>query len=175
MMLWIYVALLFGTVPLQGIASDYLSIGGIKPDLGFLLIYFSGLFLGGSRGMVAGFLVGMTADVLSGGDGLVQAASGMAIGLIAGEVRRGLLNLRLFFNSVIIFFLSLFHSYFIFFTWNLHSQGKPISYPWSDLFIPKGIYDALIGCLVFWLLYKKNRELFGESRTVERVSFFASR
>jgi len=171
---WFLGLILVISVPLQGLASDFLSLNGIKPDLGFTAVYFSGLFLGSGRGMWAGFLVGLFADSLSGTTGLVQSASLMVIGWIAGEIRKNLLNLRLFFNSLIIFLLSVLNSVIIHVIWNLHPEGNPAAYSWTGIIFPKGAYDAMVGLLIFWILFKKYKTFSGDLKGFERSSLFTA-
>ncbi|MBI1820298.1 MAG: hypothetical protein HY036_10595 [Nitrospirae bacterium] len=177
MKVWIYALILMITIPLQGLMADYFSIGDIKPDLGFLVIYFTGLLFGNAFGALVGGIVGLISDGLSGGTGLVQMESGILLGLTAGMIRKTLLNLRLFFNSIVLFIFSLFHSFLIFTFLNLSLTGSSIPYPWKAIFFPKGVYDAFLGSFLFWILMKflKNKEFFSETGALERISFFTSR
>ena len=172
----ISVVLLMVIIPLQGLLADYFSIGNIKPDFGFLSIYFTGLLFGNVYGALIGGWVGLISDVLSGGTGMIQMECGILLGLAAGLIRKTLLNLRLFFNSVILFVFSLFHSFLIFTFLNLSSKGGSIPLPWKGIFLPKGVYDAFIGSFLFWILMKflKNKDFFSETGTIERISIFTA-
>ncbi|MHB8482260.1 MAG: hypothetical protein ACYDBV_05935 [Nitrospiria bacterium] len=174
---WIYTAVIIMIIPLQGLMADYFSIGNIKPDAGFLVIYFTGLLFGNAYGALVGGVVGLIADILSGGTGLVQMESGILLGLTAGVIRKTVLNLRLFFNSIILFVFSLFHSFLIFTFLNWFLKGASVPYPWKAVFFPKGVYDAFLGSFFFWILMKfmKNKDFFSETRALERISFFTAR
>ena len=163
-------------IPLQGLFGDLLSIGRIKPDFEFLAIYFSGLLWGSSRGAVTGICLGFIADVLSGGTALVQMESGLLVGLFSGMIRQVLLNLRWFINLVILFVFSLLYSEILFIGVALSSKNPILHFPWEQLFIPKGVYDAFAGSLIFWLLMKrsKNRGLFEERGNLDRPYIAAS-
>ena len=177
MKVWVYALVLMMTIPLQGLMADFFSIGDIKPDLGFLVTYFTGLLFGNARGALAGGLIGLISDSLSGGTGLIQMESGILVGWTAGMIRKTLLNLRLFFNAIVLFVFSLFYSFLIFTFLNLSLEGNSISAPWNAVIFPKGVYDAFLGSFLFWVFLKflKNKELFSETRALERISFFTSR
>ncbi|MBI1823921.1 MAG: rod shape-determining protein MreD [Nitrospirae bacterium] len=162
-------------IPLQGMIGDYISIGNIKPDLGFLAIYFTGLLYGNVRGALMGIGVGFIADILSGGTTFVQMESGLIIGFFAGLIRQALLNLRWFFNLLILFFFSLFYSMLVFSFLDLTSREVLMHYPWKELIIPKGVLDAFLGSLLFWILVKrfKIKEFLDEKDGFERL-FFSS-
>ncbi|MBI1819981.1 MAG: rod shape-determining protein MreD [Nitrospirae bacterium] len=164
-------------IPAQGIVGDYFSIGRVKPDLGFLAIYFAGLLFGYIPGGFAGAGIGLVADILSGGTALVQMECGMLLGLGSGMIRRTMLNLKIFFNSLIIFVFSILHSFLVFIFLNMSLKETHVPAPWKDLILPKGVYDAFLGSFLFWLLMKflKNRNFSGESLDLERISIFTSR
>jgi rod shape-determining protein MreD len=173
----VYLALIIIVIPLQGIIGDYFSIGNIKPDLGFLAIYFTGLLFGNVQGALMGICIGFVTDVLSGGTTLVQMESGLIIGFLAGLIRQALLNLRWFFNLLILFAFSIFYSYLVFSFMDLTSRDPVLHYPWKDLIIAKGVYDAFLGSLVFWILMKwsKNKGIFEEKDEFEGLFFSTSR
>jgi rod shape-determining protein MreD len=177
MRMLVYTSLLIFLIPLQGLVGDYFPIGDIKPDFGFLAIYFTGLLFGNVRGALAGIGIGLISDLLSGGMTLVQMETGLIIGFSAGLIRTALLNLRWFSNLVILFVFSLFYSYLIFTLLDFTSREAVLRYPWRDLIIPKGVYDAFLGSFVFWMLMKwsKFKNIFEETDDVDGLFFSSSR
>ena len=123
-----------------------------------------------------GIGIGYISDVLSGGTTLAQMESGLVIGYSAGMIRRALLNLRGFSNLVILFVFSLFHSALIFGLLNLTSGSEIARFPWRAFIIPKGVLDAFLGSVFFWLLMKwsKFRDLFEEKEELGRLFYSAS-
>lgn len=162
-------------IPLQGLIGDYFSFGNIKPDLGFLAIYFTGLFYGNVRGALMGVVLGLIADVLSGGTTFVQMESGLIIGIMSGLIRQALLNLRWFFNLLILFVFSLLYSALIFSFLDLTSREGLPPLPWKELIIPKAVLDAFLGSIFFWALTKRFniKEFIDEKDGIGRL-FFSS-
>lgn len=177
MRMLVYTSLLIFLIPLQGLFGDYFPIGGIKPDFGFLATYFTGLLLGNVRGALMGIGIGLISDTLGGGMTLVQMESGLIIGFSAGLIRKALLNLRWFSNLVILFVFSLFYSYLVFSLLDLTSKESILHFPWKDLIIPKGVYDAFLGSFVFLVLMKwsKFKKILEETDDIDGLFFSSSR
>jgi rod shape-determining protein MreD len=65
-LVWYPLILLF-FVPLQSILMTSISLNGIKPDLGLILIFFTGLVYGEIDGILLGLIIGLLMDLFSGG------------------------------------------------------------------------------------------------------------
>lgn len=77
-------ALFLLVLVVQVVFVPHISIGGIQPDLPFLVAYAAGVHWGFLRGMAAGAGLGFMVDVAGGAAVGLSAMSGMMVGAAAG-------------------------------------------------------------------------------------------
>lgn len=72
----------------QSTLSQYITVGGVRPDLILLLACLSGLFYGRHRGLVLGALAGALQDCLSGGLFGLNTLSKSLVGFATGVLQQ---------------------------------------------------------------------------------------
>ena len=150
MIRWSIIFFLF-LIPIQTTWLHGISIASIRPDLGFLLVYFIGFYAGERKGLVAGLLTGTLWDLFSGGPpGLNLITKGL-IGLLSGILGRWFLNVTGAATMCLILLLSIVSGII---TYGIHQFAMgPIEFGqvfrWTIL--PEALYNAVIGGLFFWI------------------------
>ena len=147
---WFFLLCLF-LIPIQTTWLQGLSVASIRPDLGFLLVYFVGFYAGERKGLIAGLLTGALWDLFSGGPpGLNLITKGL-IGLLSGILGRWFLNVTGPVTMCLILLLSMVSGIT---TYGIHQFAMgPIElaqvFRWTIL--PEALYNAVMGGLFFWI------------------------
>ncbi len=84
----VYVLLALVVVPLQTTLLHYVSIIGVRPDLGLVAACLVGFFGGELDGLILGVILGCSQDMLSAGDLWVNVATKGGAGFLAGLAGR---------------------------------------------------------------------------------------
>ncbi|MCK4302942.1 MAG: rod shape-determining protein MreD [Candidatus Eisenbacteria sp.] len=88
-----YLLLIFAVTLLEATVVPRISIGGIRPDIGFALVIYAGLSGGMKGGLLVGFVVGLLRGCADPGwlglESLLLAGVGFAAGSTARSVNRG--------------------------------------------------------------------------------------
>lgn len=84
----LYVLLALVVVPLQTTLLHYVSIFGVRPDIGLVAACLVGFFGGALDGLILGFILGYSQDMLSAGDLWVNVATKGGAGFLAGLAGR---------------------------------------------------------------------------------------
>ncbi len=151
----VYLVVLPLIIPLQASLLAPLSFGGIRPDLALALIFAIGLIAGPVEGSFAGMSIGLIQDIGSASLlGFTSLSRGI-IGLLAGLLGRGILDIE---SPTIVLFLvvlSMAEGIYI----SLFLQTTFGAVPFIALFfkriIPQAIYTGVFGFLVLHLVIKK--------------------
>ena len=148
MIRWLALFFLF-LIPIQTTWLHGFSVDGIRPNLGFLLVYFIGFYAGERKGLAAGLPTGALWDLFSGGPpGLNLITMGL-IGLLSGMLGRLFLNITGPVTMCLILLLSLVSG---FVTYGIHQFAMgPVElaevFRWTIL--PEALYNAVLGGLFF--------------------------
>jgi rod shape-determining protein MreD len=111
-MKWFYrVAIFLFLIPVQTLLLEKIEIGGVKPDLALVLVYCLGWAYGEVQGLLWGVALGGLIDLFSIGLLSVNFILKATIGFTIGMLGRSFLNLSLFWNLLIFFFISLLHDF----------------------------------------------------------------
>lgn len=135
---------------IQGHSSfDVIRIAGVKPDLIFIIVVYTGYSFGSFDGQVTGFISGLFHDAASNSPYGFLALPKLVIGFIVGLIGRSVLKsniptiiLLLFISSLLKGIITLFLSY-------IFTQGMLISI--IDVIIPESFYNALLAPPLFFL------------------------
>ena len=142
-----FILLLF--VPLQSILMASISLNGVQPDLGLILLYFIGLVYGEIDGILFGLIIGFLMDLFSGGPLGPNLVSQTLLGWASGMVGKTLLNVNAFFTLGSVFCLSLLSGLlsFLFVFLITGGWGFWASVRW--VILPEALYDALLATVLF--------------------------
>jgi len=101
--------LVLSVIPLQSIVLEKIQIGGIKPDLALVLVFFQGWFFGVANGLYWGAALGGLLDLFSLGIlGVGLVAKGL-VGLVAGLLGKSFLHLSIPLHLIIFMAVSVIH------------------------------------------------------------------
>jgi rod shape-determining protein MreD len=143
------IVLLF--VPVQSLLMASISLNGVQPDLGVILLYFIGLVYGEMDGILFGLIIGFLMDLFSGGPLGANLVSKTLLGWASGMIGRTLLNVNAFFTLGSVFGLSLLNGIlsFLFVFLIAGGWGFWASVRW--VIVPEAFYDAVLATVLFLL------------------------
>ncbi len=147
----------------QGHSSfDSIRIGGVKPDLLFILVIYMGYSFGSFYGQISGFISGLLHDSVSNSPLGLLTFPKLALGFIAGMIGRSVIKnnvisilLLLFLASLIKGVITLFLSY----TFHQTMISSIIT-----IILPESFYNAILAPPLFFLydkIYEKELERGG--------------
>jgi len=148
-----YTALVLLIVPLQVVLSDRISIAGIHPDLALIAVCLIGLYRGEMDALLAGFALGLTQDLFSGGAQWGNLCLKPIIGMIAGLASRNLASLTWAFVLGFLFTLSTFSGTIMYLLKSLTGSGVNFFEAARGIILPQACYDALLGFALLKLLH----------------------
>jgi len=149
-LLW-YVLIFVFFVPLQSVLMTSISLNGIKPDLGLILIFFTGLIYGEADGILVGLIIGLLTDLFSGGALGPNVVSKTLLGWSGGMVCKTLLNVNAFFTLGSVFCMSLLNGLISFFMVFLITGGWGFLASVRWVILPEALYNALLATVLFLL------------------------
>jgi rod shape-determining protein MreD len=157
-------ALLLASLIIQGHSSfDVLRIGGVKPDLVFIIVVYFAYSFGSLYGEVTGFIGGLLNDAISNSPLGLLAFPKMALGYIIGFFGRSIFKGNLFTVFLLIFFASITKGVITLILCYLFHQGSLSSI--TSIILPESFYNALLSPPLFFLLDKIfEQELSREGR-----------
>ena len=147
----------------QGHSSfDSIRIGGVKPDLLFILVIYMGYSFGSFYGQLTGFISGLLHDSVSNSPLGLLTFPKLALGFIAGMIGRSVIKnnvisilLLLFLASLIKGIITLFLSY----TFHQTMISAIIT-----IILPESFYNAILAPPLFFIydkIYEKELERGG--------------
>ncbi len=157
-------ALLLASLIIQGHSSfDVLRIGGVKPDLVFIVVVYFAYSFGSLYGEVTGFIGGLLHDAISNSPLGLLAFPKMALGYIIGFFGRSIFKENLFTVFLLLFFASVAKGVITLILCYLFHQGSLSSI--TAIILPESFYNALLSPPLFFLFDKIfEQELSREGR-----------
>jgi len=149
-----YTALILLVVPLQVVLFDWISIGGVRPDLALVAVCVIGLHIGEREAIGMGIALGFTQDLLSGSANWGNLCLKPVIGLLAGLASRNLVNLTLPFALGLLFALSIFSGAVMFLLKSLAGAGPDFFAAARGIILPQACYDAVLGVALLKLIQR---------------------
>ena len=147
-----YIFILLLLIPVQTTVVDHLSIYGIKPDLGLIIVYWIGFGMGEMDGVVMGVLIGTVMDLFSGGVLGTNLLTKPIIGGLAGLLGRVVLDARVLFSMGILFGLSILSGFLIYLFLKFFEGEMAFGEVFRWIILPQALYDAAVGALLFSLV-----------------------
>jgi rod shape-determining protein MreD len=128
-----------------------ISLNGIKPDLGLILVFFIGLIYGEIEGILLGLMIGLLMDLFSGGALGPNVVSKTLLGWTSGMLCKTLLNVNSFFTLGSVFCLSLLNGFIGFLFVYLITGGWSFWPSVRWVILPASLYDSLLATVLFLL------------------------
>jgi rod shape-determining protein MreD len=152
---WIYpifaLFLFLFFIPTQTFLLETIKIGGIKPDLGLIVAYLTGLAWGRERGLLSGLLVGGLQDYFAVGHlGLHCVFKGF-IGFWTGVLDAFFIYFSLQSHAFAIFFISIFHDLLGEIILHGTDPGLTIA---SFTMVWRGLYNCVLTMAIMFLFLR---------------------
>jgi len=153
--------LLIITALIQGHASfDFFSLGGVKPDLQFILIIFLACRYGPSGGMFSGFWGGMVQDTISNSIFGLLAFPKMFLGFLIGSYSKNIMADNMIVQALLVFSASILKGIFTILLCYFF-QKSSFSF-FITIIFPEAIYNTIIGLLFFPIWQKIFKDSLNE-------------
>ncbi|MDF2839703.1 MAG: mreD [Clostridia bacterium] len=155
-------------VVLEATLFQFFRIGGIKPDFVIVLIIAYAILEGGAYSAAMGLASGLLIDILFGRMIGVNALSYMITGYILGQAHENvfkdsILPPALFNFAAVIIYQHLFFL-IMYLTGNLLHEGISYTYILLSIILPQGIYNAVVGAIIYRSLLHLNEMDFMQKR-----------
>ena len=138
---------------IQGHPSfDVIRIAGVKPDIIFIIVVYTGYSFGSFDGQVTGFISGLFHDAVSNSPYGFLALPKLIIGFIVGMIGRSVLKSNVPTVILLIFISTLLKGVITLFLSYIFTQGMLTSI--IHVIIPESFYNALLAPPLFFLFDK---------------------
>jgi hypothetical protein len=165
MKMFIYGAIIVGIVPVQSVLLPHLTLWGVKPDLGVVVVCLIGLISGELEGLLVGVAVGWALSLFSAQDVIPGAMLKGALGFVAGLAGRHVVYLSPLVLVVGVLAVSCLVSLVTPLVLRLNPQQDLWWAVWN-VAVPQACLDAVIGGAIYWLMWSQLNieQLMSESR-----------
>lgn len=161
----IYFAVIVGLVPVQSVLLPYVSLWGVKPDLGFVAVCLIGLIAGELDGLLVGLALGWAMSLFSAQDLISSVVLKGTMGFLAGLAGRQVVYLSPVVLAVGLLVISCLAGLITPFALKLSAQQDWWWAVWTVV-LPQACLDAAIGGAIYWLMWSRLNieQLMSESR-----------
>ncbi len=151
--------MILSIVPLQSVVLEKLQIGGIKPDLALVWVFFQGWYFGALNGLYWGMALGSILDLFSVGTLGIGLITKSLVGTAAGLFGKSFLHLSLPLHVLIFILVSVVHDL----SGNIFLHGFDRISIQSGLTeaLARAVYNSLFG-IGFILVARSNPSNRGE-------------
>lgn len=153
----LYAGLLLGLVPIQTTVLQYVSIGGVRPDLCLIAACLTGFFAGERDGMMLGFALGFIQDLFSAGELWLNLVTKGLIGFLAGLVGRLLANATPVAMLATLLGLSVVSGTVFLMAVRVGEGLADHFYVTRSILLPQALLDAVVGTGAYWLIARLGR------------------
>ena len=141
------------TLVIQGHSSfDVLRIAGVKPDILFILVIYTGYCFGSLYGEVTGFVSGLFHDSISNSPLGLLAFPKMALGFIIGMFGRSVIKSNIITITFLLFIASIIKGLIILFMCYIFHQSR-VSLA-LGVILPEAFYNSLLAPPLFFIFDK---------------------
>ncbi|MGQ0694270.1 MAG: hypothetical protein ACT4OL_01685 [Nitrospiraceae bacterium] len=150
----LYAVLLVGLVPIQSILMPHLSMWGVKPDLGLIVVCLIGLFGGELEGLLVGLALGWIMSLFSAEDLGFSMVSKGAVGYVAGLVGRQVANLTPVVLVVGLLAISCIAGLSTALSLKLNEEQN-LWWALRAVVLPQACFNAAVGGSLYWLAWSR--------------------
>ncbi len=162
----VYTILIAALVPIQSVLLPHISLWGVKPDLGFILVCLVGFFEGELEGLLVGMTVGFVMNLFSAEEPIVGIVTQAGVGYMAGLAGRQVVDLAPVMLVVGLFVASSLVGFLTAFTLRFNDEHLVV---WGikSIVLPQACYNAVIGGAFYWMVWNRlNIERWGSEYRV---------
>ena len=150
----LYALLLAGLVPVQSILMPHLSVWGVKPDLGLVVVCLIGLFRGELEGLLVGLALGWVLSLFSAEDLASSMVSKGVVGYVAGLAGRQVVHVTPVVLIVGLLAISCFAGLFTVFSLTLNEE-QDLWWAIRAVVLPQACFNAAVGGALYWLVWSR--------------------
>jgi hypothetical protein len=150
----VYAVLIAGLVPVQSILLPHLSVWGVTPDLGLIVVCLVGLFGGELEGLLVGLILGWVMSLFSAGDLIYSIVTKGGVGYVAGLAGRQVANITpgvfvmgLLVTSCLAGLLTAFSL--------KANEEQDLWWAIRAVVLPQACFDAVAGGALYWLVWSR--------------------
>lgn len=151
----LYLVLLVGLVPIQSILVPHLSVWGVKPDLGLIVVCLIGLFEGELEGLLVGLALGWIMSLFSAEDLASSMVSKGSVGYLAGLAGRQVANLTPVVLVVGLLVISCIAGLFTAVSLTLNHEEQDLWWAIRAVVLPQACLNAAVGGALYWLVWNR--------------------
>ncbi|OQW37987.1 MAG: hypothetical protein A4E19_11385 [Nitrospira sp. SG-bin1] len=161
----IYFSVIVGLVPAQSVLLPYVSLWGVKPDLGFVAVCLIGLVAGELDGLLVGLALGWAMSLFSAQDLLSGVIIKGSVGYLAGILGRQVVYLSPIVLVLGLLIVSCLLGLITPLILKLSAQQDVWWAVWTVV-LPQACLDAVIGGVIYWVMWSRLNieQLMSESR-----------
>lgn len=152
----LYLALLFGLVPIQTTVLHYAGIGGIRPDLCLVAASLVGFFAGELEGLLLGLALGLVQDLFSAGELWLNLVTKGSVGFLAGVAGRYVAYATTITVLIAVMGLSLLSGTVFLLAVGPRGLAEGF-FAVRSVLLPQSLWDAVLAAGIYWLLTKHFR------------------
>jgi LytS/YehU family sensor histidine kinase len=162
----VYVCAVAVLVAVQITLLPYISVWGVKPDIGLVMVCLVGLLAGELEGLLVGLFVGWAMSLFSAADLAASMVAKGTVGFLAGLAGRQVAQVTplLMIGGLVV--ASTLASLMT--MWSLKPNDQQDSW-WMirTIVMPQACFDAVIGGLCYWVIWSRvNLDRLVEGREV---------
>lgn len=154
MKIWIYIALILTVIPLQTTLLHHVTILDVRPDLGLVVVCLVGFFGGELDGLLIGFILGWSQDLMSAGELWVNVVSKGGAGFVAGLAGRHLAHITPMVLLIGLGAISCLSS--LVFVYSMKTSDWDLMWhAFHSKVLIQAVLDAFIGAGAYWLFARR--------------------
>ena len=137
----LYAILITSLVPIQSVLLPHVSVWGVKPDIGFVVVCLVGLFGGELEGLLVGLALGWVMSLFSAEDLIFSMVTKGGVGYVAG-LAMGLLVASCLAGLLTVFSLKL-------------NEEQDLWWAIRAVVLPQAFFDAMVGGALYWMAWSR--------------------
>ncbi|MGQ0666922.1 MAG: hypothetical protein ACT4O4_07800 [Nitrospiraceae bacterium] len=150
----VYTILLLGLVPIQSVVLPHMSLWGVKPDLGLIVVCLVGLVAGEFEGLLVGLAVGWLMSLFSAESLSFSMITKGGIGYAAGLAGRQVVYLTPVVLVIGLLMISTLAGLLTAFTLKLNDQ-QDMWWAIRAVMLPQACFDAVVGGAIYWVIWSR--------------------
>ena len=154
----LYAGTLTILVPFQATILGPHSPFGLHPDVCLIAVCLIGYWAGKTEGMVMGFVLGFSQDLLSAGDGWMNTLTKPGVGFLSAILARNITNsaANSIFLPMVVF--SIFSGVVFFVSARISVSFTEILYGFRAVLLPQALIDAVLAVGINWFINRRSKE-----------------
>jgi hypothetical protein len=150
----VYAILLLSLVPIQSVLLSHVSVWGVKPDLGLIVVCLVGLFAGELEGLGVGLAVGWVMSLFSAEALIPSMITKGVVGYMAGLAGRQVVYLTPVVLVIGLLIISSMAGLLAAFSFELTDQQN-LWWAIRAVVLPQAVFDAVVGGAVYWAVWSR--------------------